>query len=89
MNKDLKKLSREDLLEMLVNQSREVERLKKERDILLSQLRHIKGEFSKVDSLNAVLGRMGISSSDYNATTQIAEIDEMLSRVEAEQTLMD
>lgn len=89
MDKDLKKLSREDLLEMLVNQSREVERLKKERDILLSQLRRIKGEFSKVDSLNAVLGRMGISSSGYNVTTQIAEIDEILSRVEAEQTLMD
>jgi len=30
-DKELRKLSREDLLEMLVAQSREVERLKKER----------------------------------------------------------
>ena len=89
MDNDLKKLSREDLLEMLVNQSREVERLKNERDILVSQLRHMKGEFSKVDSLNVVLGRMGIPSSGYNVTKNIVEINEFLSQVEDRHTLTD
>ena len=89
MDNDLKKLSREDLLEMLVNQSREVERLKSERDILISQLRHIKGEFKKVDSLNIVLGSMGISSSGYNVTKKIMEINEFLSQVEERHTLTD
>ena len=52
-DKELRKLSREDLLEMLVSQSKEVERLKEEKISLIKQLKYFQEEFQKVGSLDA------------------------------------
>lgn len=85
-DKELRKLSREDLLEMLVAQSREVERLKKERGILISQLRYYKVEFEKAGSLDAILGRLGYPAPEDHGSEQISALDELLLLFENEQS---
>jgi len=85
-DKELRKLSREDLLEMLVAQSREVERLKKERGILISQLRYYKVEFEKAGSLDAILGRLGYPAPEDHGSGQISALDELLLLFENEQS---
>ncbi len=78
IDNELKKLSREDLLEMLVNQSREVERLKEERKILLAQLSYLKDEFSKAELLEATMSRMGIPYAKHSTAKQMKEIDSII-----------
>ena len=85
-DKELRKLSREDLLEMLVVQSREVERLKKERGILISQLRYYKAEFEKAGSLDAILSRLGYPAPENIGSEHISALDEHLLLFENEQS---
>lgn len=88
-DKELRKLSREDLLDMLVEQSREVERLKKERSILITQLRFFKAEFEKVGSLDAILNRLGHPASEFNSPAQISALDELLLQYENEESAFE
>ena len=88
-DKELRKLSREDLLDMLVEQSREVERLKKERSILITQLRFFKAEFEKVGSLDAILNRLGYPASEFNSPAQISALDELLLQYENEESAFE
>lgn len=88
-DKELRKLSREDLLDMLVEQSREVERLKKERSILITQLRFFKAEFEKVGSLDAILNRLGHPASEFNSPAQISALDELLLQYENEESTFE
>lgn len=87
--KELRRLSREDLLEMLVNQSKEVERLKQERSILIEQLRYFKKEFNKVGSLDAILTRMGMPDKKNNTSMQLSALDELLLQFENEESTTD
>ena len=77
-DKELRKLSREDLLEMLVSQSKEVERLKEEKISLIKQLKYFQEEFQKVGSLDAIL--MNNSSSPGTA------LDELIRQYENEES---
>lgn len=88
-DKELRKLRREDLLEMLVNQSREVKELKQERDTLISQVRHFKGEFDKVGSLDAILSRLGVPAGSAQTTGQISSMEALLRQFEEEDTTME
>lgn len=84
-DKELRKLSREDLLEMLVNQSKEVERLKQEKTVLISQLRHFQAEFQKIGSLDAILNRLGYQPVANTGTTYSA-LEELLRQYENEES---
>ena len=84
-DKELKKLSREDLLEMLVSQSKEVERLKQEKTVLISQVRHFQAEFQKIGSLDAILNRLGYQGVTPPGTTYSA-LDELLLQYENEES---
>ncbi|MDO4804667.1 MAG: hypothetical protein Q4A32_07595 [Lachnospiraceae bacterium] len=78
--KELKKLSREDLLEMLVSQTKEVERLQEEKKILISQLGSLKDGFKKAGALEFALGQMGVPVSNVNPGIHAAAIDEVIAR---------
>ena len=58
--KDFKRLSREDLLELLVGQNREAERLEQEILILTDQLKRLKTDFDKTETLYNALARYSI-----------------------------
>lgn len=58
--KEFKKLSREDLLELLVSQNREAERLDQEILILTDQLKRLKNDFDKTETLYNTLARYNI-----------------------------
>ena len=81
-DKELRKLSREDLLEMLVSQSKEVERLKEEK---IKQLKYFQGEFQKVGSLDAILIRMGYPSMNNSSSPETA-LDELIRQYENEES---
>lgn len=84
-DKELKKLSREDLLEMLVSQSKEVERLKEEKVTLINQLKYFQGELKKIGTLDAILTRMGYPSmSDVDGSK--SALDELLYQYENEES---
>ena len=84
-DKELRKLSREDLLEMLVTQSKEVERLKQEKATLINQLRYYQSEFRKIGSLDAILVRMGCQPSD-NGNTLESSLDALIREYESEES---
>jgi phosphopentomutase len=82
-DKELRKLSREDLLEMLVTQSKEVERLKQEKVTLINQLKYYQSEFRKIGSLDAILIRMGCQPA-VNTITVESALDVLLREYESE-----
>ena len=84
-DKELRKLSREDLLEMLVTQSKEVERLKQEKVTLINQLKYYQSEFRKIGSLDAILVRMGCQPSD-NGNTLESSLDALIREYESEES---
>ena len=84
-DKELRKLSREDLLEMLVTQSKEVERLKQEKVTLINQLKYYQSEFRKIGSLDAILIRMGCQPADNSRTLESA-LDALLREYESEES---
>jgi len=84
-DKELRKLSREDLLEMLVSQSKEVERLKEEKISLIKQLKYFQGEFQKVGSLDAILIRMGYPPMNNSSSPETA-LDELIRQYENEES---
>ena len=84
-DKELRKLSREDLLEMLVTQSKEVERLKQEKATLINQLRYYQSEFRKIGSLDAILVRMGCQPAD-NGSTLESSLDALIREYESEES---
>ena len=84
-DKELRKLSREDLLEMLVTQSKEVERLKQEKATLINQLRYYQSEFQKIGSLDAILIRMGCQPAD-NSNKLESALDALLREYESEES---
>ena len=84
-DKELRKLSREDLLEMLVTQSKEVERLKQEKATLINQLRYYQSEFRKIGSLDAILIRMGCQPA-VNTITLESALDVLLREYESEES---
>ncbi len=84
-DKELKKLSREDLLEMLVTQSKEVERLKQEKVTLINQLRYYQSEFRKIGSLDAILIRMGFQPADNSSALESA-LDALIRDYESEES---
>ena len=84
-DKELRKLSREDLLEMLVTQSKEVERLKQEKVTLINQLKYYQSEFRKIGSLDAILVRMGCQPADNSRTLESA-LDALLREYESEES---
>ena len=84
-DKELRKLSREDLLEMLVTQSKEVERLKQEKATLINQLRYYQSEFRKIGSLDAILIRMGCQPA-VNTITVESALDVLLREYESEES---
>ena len=84
-DKELRKLSREDLLEMLVTQSKEVERLKQEKATLINQLRYYQSEFQKIGSLDAILIRMGCQPADNSSKLESA-LDALLREYESEES---
>lgn len=88
-DKELRKLSREDLLKMLVNQSREVKRLKQDRDNLISQLRYFRNEFDKVGSLDAIISRLGIPSFNSEPDHESSALEELLRYFEEEETTLE
>ena len=87
-DKELRKLSREDLLEMLVSQSKEVERLKEEKISLIKQLKYFQGEFQKAASLDAILSRMGYPPMNNSSSPETA-LDELLHQYESEESTSD
>ena len=84
-DKELRKLSREDLLEMLVTQSKEVERLKQEKVTLINQLKYYQSEFRKIGSLDAILIRMGCQPA-VNTITVESALDVLLREYESEES---
>ena len=84
-DKELRKLSREDLLEMLVTQSKEVERLKQEKVTLINQLKYYQSEFRKIGSLDAILIRMGCQPAD-NGSTLESSLDALIREYESEES---
>ena len=82
-DRELKRLSREDLLEMLVTQSREVERLKREKNILITQLKCLKKDFEMTDSLRFDLVRRGIMKPGQDIREVQAELDDLIRRCES------
>ena len=84
-DKELRKLSREDLLEMLVTQSKEVERLNQEKVTLINQLRYYQSEFRKIGSLDAILIRMGFQPADNSSTLESA-LDALIRDYESEES---
>lgn len=84
-DKELRKLSREDLLEMLVTQSKEVERLKQEKVTLINQLKYYQSEFRKIGSLDAILIRMGCQPA-VNTITLESALDVLLREYESEES---
>ena len=84
-DKELRKLSREDLLEMLVTQSKEVERLKQEKVTLINQLKYYQSEFRKIGSLDAILIRMGCQPA-VNTITLESALDALLREYEGEES---
>ena len=84
-DKELRKLSREDLLEMLVTQSKEVERLKQEKVTLINQLKYYQSEFRKIGSLDAILVRMGCQPAD-NGSTLESSLDALIREYESEES---
>ena len=84
-DKELRKLSREDLLEMLVTQSKEVERLKQEKVTLINQLKYYQSEFRKIGSLDAILIKMGCQPADNTSKLESA-LDALLREYESEES---
>lgn len=78
--RELKRLSREDLLALLVSQSREVEQLREEKTILLSQLSNLRDEFHKAGMLDYAMGQLGFPMADAHAGNMAAAIDEVIAR---------
>ena len=84
-DKELRKLSREDLLEMLVTQSKEVEKKKKKKVTLINQLKYYQSEFRKIGSLDAILIRMGCQPA-VNTITVESALDVLLREYESEES---
>lgn len=72
--KDFKKLSREDLLELLVGQNREAEKLDQEILILREQLKRLKDDFDKTETLYNTLTRYNIVLPNRNIDTVRQEL---------------
>lgn len=72
--KDFKKLSREDLLELLVGQNREAEKLDQEILILREQLKRLKDDFDKTETLYNTLTRHNIVPPNRNIDTVRQEL---------------
>lgn len=87
--KEIRRLGRDDLLNMLVSQSSEVRRLRGERDSLITQLRYFEGEFNRVGSLDAILGKMGIRVDAADGAEHISALEELLRQFENEETTQD
>ena len=64
--KDFKRLSREDLLELLVGQNREAEKLGQEILVLTEQLKRLKTDLDKTEALYRVLARYNVVLPDQN-----------------------
>jgi len=72
--KNFKKLSREDLLELLVGQNREAEKLDQEILILREQLKRLKDDFDKTETLYNTLTRYNIVLPNRNIDTVRQEL---------------
>ena len=72
--KNFKKLSREDLLELLVGQNREAEKLDQEILILRDQLKRLKDDFDKTETLYNTLTRYNIVLPNRNIDTVRQEL---------------
>lgn len=72
--KDFKKLNREDLLELLVSQNREAEKLDQEILILRDQLKRLKDDFDKTETLYNTLTRYNIVLPNRNIDTVRQEL---------------
>ena len=58
LNKDLHKLTRTELLEMLVDETKEADRLRAENRRLRKELERCREDLEKVASLNAVIAKL-------------------------------
>ena len=85
-DKQIRKLKRVDLLEMLIDQSKEVRRLKLERDALIEETRHYKEEFDKVGSLSAILSGLGVPTDGILDDSRMTAFDELLLQYENEES---
>lgn len=81
--KDFKKLNREDLLELLVGQNREAEKLDQEILILRDQLKRLKDDFDKTETLYNTLTRHNIVPPNRNIDTVRQELVAVIRKCES------